>query len=135
MLETPNIEMLDTAPICGVAGVWGCAGRWHIEFPHLRFFDKPMGVFSVRDRIGFKEDRMKKIKTLIFAFVAGGAVLGMTYFAGQLGFERPREVLQQTIGVAESVAQNSCPRGQVWCCKTNPLTKNQECSCVYQGLC
>lgn len=78
---------------------------------------------------------MKTIKTLIFAFVAGGAALGMAYFAGQLGFERPKEVLQQTIGVAASVAQNACPRGQVWCCKTNPLTKTQECSCVYQGLC
>ena len=38
---------------------------------------------------------MKTIKTLIFAFVAGGAALGMAYFAGQLGFERPKEVLHK----------------------------------------
>ena len=63
---------------------------------------------------------MKKIKRLIFALVVGGATLGVINFAGQLGFERSKEVLQQTIEVTESVAQNTCPRGQVWCCKTNP---------------
>lgn len=78
---------------------------------------------------------MKKIKPWIFALVLGGAALGVTYLAGQLGLERSKEMLQQTIGVAQSVAQSACPRGQVWCCKTNPLTKTQECSCVYQGLC
>ena len=44
---------------------------------------------------------MKKIKRLIFALVVGGATLGVINFAGQLGFERSKEVLQQTIGVTE----------------------------------
>ena len=78
---------------------------------------------------------MKKIMAVALALGLCSAALGAAYFAGQLGFERPSAVLEQTIGVSKAVAQGACPAGQVWCCKKAPFTNNLQCSCVWNGMC